>query len=250
MKNCLRFAALVAMTVACGCTSTSQLLDGISRTSSSNDTFNELFWDAIRRFPANHDERQCAVYGTNEWLRVESYPDGTPCRAVRGGVIINGRPDDITTSEIEYDFCGNVVSSYSLYGRPLVKVAPLDFEKCCYWRGSRRVIHGKSVLSLDYSYDMYYYQESASRLKIGIWTIDRKNHVMDKLVLTVPLVDGRATRNVETDSHLGGHLTLRNVIVDDGGCIRMDFILKANEKTVDLEDVIGPALSDRVRCCL
>lgn len=231
--------AFVVLATVCGCVSKDVFLDGICRTSASHDTFDELFWESIRRFPANHDERQCAVYGTNEWVRVESYPDGTPYRVVRGGVMPNGRPDDITTSSVEYDFSGNVISSYSLYNRPEVKVDLADFAKSVYWMDSRRVIHVRSCLAQDYAYDLYYYQASEISLKVGVWALDRKSRTMDKLVMDVRLVNGRAVNAITTDLHVGDILNLENFSVDAAGRIALRFKLSGSGKSVDLIGVIG-----------
>ena len=151
-------AAIVVFSVVAGCASNGNVLgdrivDGICRTSTSHDTFEELFWGPVRRFPADSDERQCTVFGTNKWVRVESYPDGTPCRVTSGAVKSDGLPDDITTAAVEYDFFGNVLMRYSLYdlAERKASIEP-DFAKSRYWKDSRRVIRVESRLALDYSY--------------------------------------------------------------------------------------------------
>ena len=161
-------AAIVVFSVVAGCASNGNVLgdrivDGICRTSTSHDTFEELFWGPVRRFPADCDERQCTVFGTNKWVRVESYPDGTPCRVTSGAVKSDGLPDDITTAAVEYDFFGNVLMRYSLYdlAERKASIEP-DFAKSRYWMDFRRVIRVESRLALDYSYSLYYYQESSS----------------------------------------------------------------------------------------
>lgn len=148
-------AAIVVFSVVAGCASNGNVLgdrivDGICRTSTSHDTFEELFWGPVRRFPADFDERQCTVFGTNKWVRVESYPDGTPRRVTSGAVKSDGLPDDITTAAVEYDFFGNVLMRYSLYDLAERKagIEP-DFTKSRYWMDSRRVIRVESRLALD-----------------------------------------------------------------------------------------------------
>ena len=238
-------AAIVAFSVVAGCASNGNVLgdrivDGICRTSTSHDTFEELFWGPVRRFPADFDERQCTVFGTNKWVRVESYPDGTPRRVTSGAVKSDGLPDDITTAAVEYDFFGNVLMRYSLYdlAERKASVEP-DFTKSRYWMDFRRVIRVESRLALDYSYSLYYYQESSSCLKVGVWALDRKKRSMDKLVLNIRLVDGCAVPDgAELHSLLGGLLEFRDISVDEDGNIFLKLQMKASGETVDLNPCI------------
>ena len=238
-------AALVVFSVVAGCASNGNVLgdrivDGICRTSTSHDTFEELFWGPVRRFPADFDERQSTVFGTNEWVRVESYPDGTPRRVTSGAVKSDGLPDDITTAAVEYDFFGNVLMRYSLHDLAERKagIEP-DFAKSRYWMDFRRVIRVESRLALDYSYSLYYYQESSSCLKVGVWALDRKKHSMDKLVLNIRLVDGCAVPDdAELHSQLGGLLEFRDISVDEDGNIFLKLQMKASGETVDLNPCI------------
>lgn len=238
-------AAIVVFSVVAGCASNGNVLgdrivDGICRTSTSHDTFEELFWGPVRRFPADFDERQCTVFGTNKWVRVESYPDGTPRRVTSGAVKSDGLPDDITTAAVEYDFFGNVLMRYSLYdlAERKASIEP-DFAKSRYWMDSRRVIRVQSSLALDYSYSLYYYQESSSCLKVGIWALDRKKRSMDKLVLNIRLVDGCAVPDdAELHSQLGGLLEFRDISVDEDGYIFLKLQMKASGETVDLNPFI------------
>lgn len=234
-------AAIVVFSVVAGCASNGNVLDdrivdGICRTSTSHDTFEELFWGPVRRFPADFDERQCTVFGTNKWVRVESYPDGTPRRVTSGAVKSDGLPDDITTAAVEYDFFGDVLMRYSLYDLAERKagIEP-DFIKSRYWMDSRRVIRVESRLALDYSYSLYYYQESSSCLKVGVWALDRKKRSMDKLVLNIRLVDGCAVPDgAELHSQLGGLLEFRDISVDEDGNIVLKLQMKASGETVGL----------------
>ena len=238
-------AAIVIFSVVAGCASNDNVLgdrivDGICRTSTSHDTFEELFWGPVRRFPADFDERQCTVFGTNKWVRVESYPDGTPRRVTSGAVKSDGLPDDITTAAVEYDFFGNVLMRYSLYdlAERKASIEP-DFAKSRYWMDSRRVIRVQSSLALDYSYSLYYYQESSSCLKVGIWALDRKKRSMDKLVLNIRLVDGCAVPDgAELHSQLGGLLEFRDISVDEDGNIILKLQMKASGEIVDLNPCI------------
>jgi hypothetical protein len=238
-------AAIVVFSVVAGCASNGNVLgdriaDGICRTSTSHDTFEELFWGPVRRFPADFDERQCTVFGTNKWVRVESYPDGTPCRVTSGAVKSDGLPDDITTAAVEYDFFGNVLMRYSLHDLAERKagIEP-DFTKSRYWMDSRRVIRVESRLALGYSYSLYYYQESSSCLKVGVWALDRKKRSMDKLVLNIRLVDGCAVPDgAELHSQLGGLLEFRDISVDEDGNIFLKLQMKASGETVDLNPCI------------
>ena len=238
-------AAIVVFSVVAGCASNGNVLgdrivDGICRTSTSHDTFEELFWGPVRRFPADFDERQSTVFGTNKWVRVESYPDGTPCRVTRGSVRPDGLPDDITTAAVEYDFFGNVFMRYSLHDLAERKagIEP-DFTKSRYWMDFRRVIRVESRLALDYSYSLYYYQESSSCLKVGVWALDRKKRSMDKLVLNIRLVDGCAVPDgAELHSQLGGLLEFRDISVDEDGNIILKLQMKASGETVDLNPCI------------
>lgn len=238
-------AAIVVFSVVAGCASNDnvlgdRLVDGICRTSTAHDTFEELFWGSVRRFPADFDERQCTVFGTNKWVRVESYPDGTPRRVTSGAVKSDGLPDDITTAAVEYDFFGNVLMRYSLYdlAERKASIEP-DFAKSRYWMDSRRVIRVQSSLALDYSYSLYYYQESSSCLKVGIWALDRKKRRMDKLVLNIRLVDGCAVPDdAELHSQLGGLLEFRDISVDEDGNIFLKLQMKASGETVDLNPCI------------
>ena len=237
-------AAIVVFSVVAGCASNGNVLgdrivDGICRTSTSHDTFEELFWGPVRRFPADFDERQCTVFGTNKWVRVESYPDGTPCRVTSGAVKSDGLPDDITTAAVEYDFFGNVLMRYSLYdlAERKASIEP-DFAKSRYWKDSRRVIRVQSSLALDYSYSLYYYQESSSCLKVGVWALDRKKRSMDKLVLNIRLVDGCAVTVAELHSQLGCLLEFRDISVDEDGNIFLKLQMKARDGTVDLNPCI------------
>ena len=238
-------AALIVFSVVAGCASNGNVLgdrffDGICRTSTSHDTFEELFWGPVRRFPADCDERQCTVFGTNKWVRVESYPDGTPRRVTSGAVKSDGLPDDITTAAVEYDFFGNVLMRYSLYdlAERKASIEP-DFAKSRYWKDSRRVIRVESRLALDYSYSLYYYQESSSCLKVGVWALDRKKRSMDKLVLNIRLVDGCAVPDgAELHSQLGGLLEFRDISVDEDGNIFLKLQMKASGETVDLNPFI------------
>ena len=238
-------AALIVFSVVAGCASNGNVLgdrivDGICRTSTSHDTFEELFWGPVRRFPADFDERQCTVFGTNKWVRVESYPDGTPRRVTSGAVKSDGLPDDITTAAVEYDFFGNVLMRYSLYdlAERKASIEP-DFAKSRYWMDSRRVIRVESRLALDYSYSLYYYQESSSCLKVGVWALDRKKRSMDKLVLNIRLVDGCAVPDgAELHSQLGGLLEFRDISVDEDGNIFLKLQMKASGETVDLNPFI------------
>ena len=238
-------AAIVVFSVVAGCASNGNVLgdrivDGICRTSTSHDTFEELFWGPVRRFPADCDERQCTVFGTNKWVRVESYPDGTPCRVTSGAVKSDGLPDDITTAAVEYDFFGNVLMRYSLYdlAERKASIEP-DFAKSRYWMmDSRRVIRVESRLALDYSYSLYYYQESSSCLKVGVWALDRKKRSMDKLVLNIRLVDGCAVPSAELHSQLGCILGFRDISVDEDGNIFLKLQMKASGETVDLNPFI------------
>lgn len=237
-------AAIVVFSVVAGCASNGNVLgdrivDGICRTSTSHDTFEELFWGPVRRFPADFDERQCTVFGTNKWVRVESYPDGTPRRVTSGAVKSDGLPDDITTAAVEYDFFGNVLMRYSLYDLAERKagIEP-DFTKSRYWMDFRRVIRVESRLALDYSYSLYYYQESSSCLKVGVWALDRKKRSMDKLVLNIRLVDGCAVTVADLHSQLGGLLEFRDISVDEDGNIILKLQMKASGETVDLNPCI------------
>ena len=238
-------AALIVFSVVAGCASNGNVLgdrivDGICRTSTSHDTFEELFWGPVRRFPADFDERQCTVFGTNKWVRVESYPDGTPRRVTSGAVKSDGLPDDITTAAVEYDFFGNVLMRYSLYdlAERKASIEP-DFAKSRYWMDSRRVIRVESRLALDYSYSLYYYQESSSCLKVGVWALDREKRSMDKLVLNIRLVDGCAVPDgAELHSQLGGLLEFRDISVDEDGNIFLKLQMKASGETVDLNPFI------------
>lgn len=238
-------AAIVVFSVVAGCASNGNVLgdrivDGICRTSTSHDTFEELFWGPVRRFPADCDERQCTVFGTNKWVRVESYPDGTPRRVTSGAVKSDGLPDDITTAAVEYDFFGDVLMRYSLYDLDERKagIEP-DFTKSRYWMDSRRVIRVESRLALDYSYSLYCYQESSSCLKVGVWALDRKKRSMDKLVLNIRLVDGCAVPDgAELHSQLGGLLEFRDISVDEDGNIVLKLQMKASGETVDLNPCI------------
>lgn len=236
-------AAIVVFSVVAGCASNGNVLgdrivDGICRTSTSHDTVEELFWGPVRRFPADCDERQCTVFGTNKWVRVESYPDGTPRRVTSGAVKSDGLPDDITTAAVEYDFFGNVLMRYSLYdlAERKASVEP-DFAKSRYWKDSRRVIRVESRLALDYSYSLYYYQES-SCLKVGVWALDREKRSMDKLVLNIRLVDGCAVPSAELHSQLGCILGFRDISVDEDGNIFLKLQMKASGETVDLNPCI------------
>ena len=237
-------AAIVVFSVVAGCASNGNVLgdrivDGICRTSTSHDTFEELFWGPVRRFPADFDERQCTVFGTNKWVRVESYPDGTPCRVTSGAVKSDGLPDDITTAAVEYDFFGNVLMRYSLYdlAERKASIEP-DFAKSRYWMDFRRVIRVESRLALDYSYSLYYYQESSSCLKVGIWALDRKKRSMDKLVLNIRLVDGCAVTVADLHSQLGCLLEFRDISVDEDGNIVLKLQMKASGEIVDLNPCI------------
>ena len=238
-------AAIVVFSVVAGCASNGTVLggrivDGICRTSTSHDTFEELFWGPVRRFPADFDERQCTVFGTNKWVRVESYPDGTPRRVTSGAVKSDGLPDDITTAAVEYDFFGNVLMRYSLYdlAERKASIEP-DFAKSRYWMDSRRVIRVESRLAMDYSYSLYCYQESSSCLKVGVWALDRKKRSMDKLVLNIRLVDGCAVPDdAELHSQLGGLLEFRDISVDEDGNIVLKLQMKASGETVDLNPCI------------
>ena len=237
-------AAIVVFSVVAGCASNDNVLgdrivDGICRTSTSHDTFEELFWGPVRRFPADFDERQCTVFGTNKWVRVESYPDGTPCRVTSGAVKSDGLPDDITTAAVEYDFFGNVLMRYSLYdlAERKASIEP-DFAKSRYWKDSRRVIRVQSSLALDYSYSLYYYQESSSCRKVGVWALDRKKRSMDKLVLSIRLVDGCAVTVAEQHSQLGCLLEFRDISVAEDGNIFLKLQMKASGGTVDLNPCI------------
>ena len=238
-------AAIVVFSVVAGCASNGNVLgdrivDGICRTSTSHDTFEELFWGPVRRFPADFDERQCTVFGTNKWVRVESYPDGTPRRVTSGAVKSDGLPDDITTAAVEYDFFGNVLMRYSLYdlAERKASIEP-DFTKSRYWMDFRRVIRVESRLALDYSYSLYYYQESSSCLKVGVWALDREKRSMDKLVLNIRLVDGCAVPDgAELHSQLGGLLEFRDISVDEDGNIILKLQMKASGETVDLNPCI------------
>ena len=237
-------AAIVVFSVVAGCASNDNVLgdrivDGICRTSTSHDTFEELFWGPVRRFPADFDERQCTVFGTNKWVRVESYPDGTPRRVTSGAVKSDGLPDDITTAAVEYDFFGNVLMRYSLYdlAERKASIEP-DFAKSRYWKDSRRVIRVGSRLALDYSYSLYYYQESSSCLKVGIWALDRKKRSMDKLVLNIRLVDGCAVTVADLHSQLGCLLEFRDISVDEDGNIFLKLQMKASGEIVDLNPCI------------
>ena len=238
-------AAIVVFSVVAGCASNGNVLgdrivDGICRTSTSHDTFEELFWGPVRRFPADFDERQSTVFGTNKWVRVESYPDGTPCRVTSGAVKSDGLPDDITTAAVEYDFFGNVLMRYSLHDLAERKagIEP-DFTKSRYWMDFRRVIRVESRLALDYSYSLYYYQESSSCLKVGVWALDRKKRSMDKLVLNIRLVDGCAVPDdAELHSQLGCILGFRDISVDEDGNIFLKLQMKASGETVDLNPCI------------
>ncbi|MBR4259203.1 MAG: hypothetical protein IKQ17_09235 [Kiritimatiellae bacterium] len=244
--------ALVVFPVVAGCASKGtvlgdRLVDGVCRTSASHDTFEELLWGPVRRFPADCDERQCTVFGTNEWVRVDAYPDGTPCRVTRGAVRTDGLPDDITTDSVEYDFSGNVLMRYSLYDltERQAGVQP-DFEKSLYWMDFRRVIRVQSCLALDYSSSMYYYQESASCLKVGVWALDRKKRSMDKLVLNVSLAGGCAVPSAEIDSQLGSLLQFRDISVDEDCNIFLKFQMKANGENVDLDMHISPVIGSKL----
>ena len=237
-------AAIVVFSVVAGCASNGnvlgdRLVDGICRTSTAHDTFEELFWGPVRRFPADSDERQCTVFGTNKWVRAESYPDGTPCRVTSGAVKSDGLPDDITTAAVEYDFFGNVLMRYSLYdlAERKASVEP-DFAKSRYWMAFRRVIRVQSCLAMDYSYSLYYYQESSSCLKVGVWALDRKKRSMDKLVLNIRLVDGCAVPSAELHSQLGCILGFRDISVDEDGNIFLKLQMKASGETVDLDPCI------------
>ena len=238
-------AAIVVFSVVAGCASNGNVLgdrivDGICRTSTSHDTFEELFWGPVRRFPADFDERQCTVFGTNKWVRVESYPDETPRRVTSGAVKSDGLPDDITTAAVEYDFFGNVLMRYSLYdlAERKASIEP-DFTKSRYWMDFRRVIRVESRLALDYGYSLYYYQESSSCLKVGVWALDREKRSMDKLVLNIRLVDGCAVPDgAELHSQLGGLLEFRDISVDEDGNIVLKLQMKASGEIVDLNPCI------------
>ena len=114
-----------------------------------------------------------------------------------------------------------------------------DFTKSRYWMDFRRVIRVESRLALDYSYSLYYYQESSSCLKVGVWALDREKRSMDKLVLNIRLVDGCAVPDgAELHSQLGGLLEFRDISVDEDGNIFLKLQMKASGETVDLNPFI------------
>ena len=114
-----------------------------------------------------------------------------------------------------------------------------DFAKSRYWKDSRHVIRVESRLALDYSYSLYYYQESSSCLKVGVWALDRKKRSMDKLVLNIRLVDGCAVPDgAELHSQLGGLLEFRDISVDEDGNIFLKLQMKASGEIVDLNPFI------------
>lgn len=239
-------ATIIVQAMVTGCCSQDPIYDGISRTSDAHDKLDERMWKPIRRFPANQDERQCTVFGTNEWMRVDHYPDGAPCRTIRGSVALDGSPSNITNSETEYDFFGNVISRYSLNfvtdwstGKTEGITQP-NFAKSRYWRSYRRVCHVASRLTGEYSFDMYYYQESESCLKVGVWVLDRGKRSMDRLVLDVKLENGCAVPNVNVFSHLGAITKFEQIAVKLNGVIHIKFKADVGGKVRELDGQINP----------
>jgi hypothetical protein len=204
-----------------------------------------------RGFPADHDEAQYSVFGTNEWTRVVPYPDGTPCIVEHGQVTEDGI-SMLLNYATEYDFFGNVLSRFNGSHFPASDVvggvAGDELAPSSYWRGEpnrSRIVRDETRLTKDFSAAVYHYQESDTNLMVGAWVVDRRNKRLDKLVFGLELANGKvvtapgtnkATPNVRM--HLGALTKVRNVAVAGNEDVLILLEIEIDGKTRQLEEEV------------
>lgn len=214
---------------------------GRSSTSRDNVAPERIFDETQRSFPANKDEVQFCMFGTNGWMRVESYPDGMPCRITRGVTTEGGERGNPLT-EMEFDVYGNVISMFTVWGNGKVPghVSVPSIKPSPYWQQGLRVLKIISELTVDYYIGVYYYQTSDNNLEVCAWAIDRKNKQMDKLVFTLELKDGHPVFSPNIKSHDGSLTELAEVLDLGGDCIGVEFKLHVNGRYIPVKGCIAP----------
>ena len=248
-------AALISIAVAfSGCSTRNPVYDGRCVTSPSHNEegcFGKLFQ---RGFPADYDEQQYSVFGTNEWLQVELYPDGSPCR-VRHGRVSQDVTRDVPSYETEYDFFGNVLSRHRCSSYLVVAdvdggITGSEISPSAYWNGNAdgsRIVLCLSSLYSGHSVGMYCYQESDTNLMVGVWALDRKNKKMDKLVFGLEMDNGKIVtlpgKNVavpQVKNHLGSLTDIRKVSVDKDDYILVQLQVMVDGKVELFDGFINP----------
>ena len=237
----LTMSIIGAMCAVSGCRSYDPVYNGRSSTSRENNTQDRCFDVTQRAFPANIDEEQFCMFGTNGWMKVELYPDGMPCRITRGGTAIGGERGLITT-EMEFDFDGNIISKFPVWANvkiPGYSSAP-PVKESPYWMQGLRVRKVVSRLTLDYYFGVYYYQASDTNLEVCAWGIDRKRKQMDKLVFSLGLKDGHPVFEPDIKFHDGSLTELSEVRELDADCIGLNFKLHIEGQCVPINGSIFP----------
>lgn len=237
------FALGLVMSVAAGCATQNSFYEGRSHTEGAPD---KGPYDSIRRFPANQDECQSCLFGTNGWFRVDVYPDGLPCMMRRGECF------PFTSEVTDYDFHGNVLGR-----RRFLVINKEPPEADWPYSGYRQTPLSRigvlaSKMTRGYSFDGFYYQDTKSHLKVGVWVVDRKQRQMDKLLFGLPVMnDGLPSVPVLVDAepelHLGELTELKSVTIDSTGLYTLKFLLRINGDEIPVEARIhryekGPGL--------
>lgn len=200
-----------------------------------------VFDETQRSFPANRDEVQFCMFGTNGWMRVELYPDGMPCRITRGRTTESGERGNPST-EMEFDVYGNVISKYTVWKEKIPGYSSVPpIKPSIYWiPGFPRVRKVISELTIDYYIGVYFYQVSDTDLEFCAWTIDRKRKQMDKLVFTLALEEGLPVLPPEIKTHEGSLTELTEVKDLGGNRIGITLELNINGRRVSAKGRIGP----------
>lgn len=213
---------------------------GRSSTLRGNITPERWFEETQRSFPANKDEVQYCMFGTNGWMRVELYPDGMPCRITRGKTTEDGERGNLST-EMEFDFDGNVISKFSVWKERIPGYSlPAPIKPSIYWQDGLRVKKIISELTAAYYIGVSYFQASNTNLEFCAWTIDRKNRQMDKLVFTLELENGQPVLSPNIKSHEGCLAELVDVVDLGGDCIGLKFKLHIDGRSIPINGRIVP----------
>ena len=229
-------AGLLVFSAITGCASRS-VLDGRSATHRLSNRLEDAHEVTRRCFPANWDESQYCVFGTNGWMSVEYYPDGLPCRLAKG-TGVDGPKRNVTLEEREFDFFGKELSSQA--DDSFMMRGSGSYVRCL-----SRVYSGASVLSKDYSFDMYYYGETNSCIIVCAWGVDRKNGVMDKLVFSIDAPRSVSVPVMDVRFHAGDLIDICNAKSRDDRIIDIEFNIKAGGKTFQVYGCVDPSRGRR-----
>lgn len=193
-------------------------------------------------------EPRLCMFGTNEWTKVEVYPDGMPFRVLRGKINEEGIGPAI--EEIGYGFNGEIIARqrYDDINSMLDYEGKNSSLLSKYWDGLHSIRHVVSSVSGKKAYSVYYYPESRGRLTVGIWSVDFILGEMDKLVFTFCLHEGRVLGDPEVKLHIGRIVELQQVSMDENDRINISIKMTIGDNDeVVVCNIIPTERTDEIR---